>query len=245
MRIPAPLLAVVTAAVVAMPAAAQDNLVTLGVFVTVPSVSVPQFEQQVREHYQWHARENDSQPWATYQALTGHGEYAFLAPGMTWASMDTPTLDMGSDIAHWAESGAQYVESEEVVLWTNIPGGNPPEDPGQFPVIQVYEFDINSGGQAAAFDAIDRATEALSETGIHFQWSALISQDGPPSVFLALWFQNFAELGTPGPGADQMMADAFGAGQGARILAQFSEATTAQSSQIWMFRPDLSYAPAM
>jgi hypothetical protein len=238
-------LAAVTAIVMAMPATAQDNLITLGAFVTVRAEHVPDFEQQVREHNGWHASQSDPQPWATYQALTGHGEYALLAPGMTWASLDATALDMGADIAHWAESAARYTETEEFVLWTNLPGGNPPEDPGQFPVIQVYEFTINSGGQAAAFNAIEGASEALSQTGIHFQWSAVVSQDGPPSAFLALWFGSFAELGTPGPGADQIMADAFGAGEGARILAQFSEATTALASQIWTFRPDLSYTPAM
>lgn len=245
MRLPAFFLAVLAAAVVAMPAAAQDNLITLGVFVTVRTENLPRFEQQMREHNDWHASQSDPQPWATYQALTGHGEYAVLAPNMTWASMDAPALDMGTDVAHWAESGARYVDTEEVVLWTNLPGGNPPDDAGQYPVIQVYEFEINAGGQAATMNTIEKATEALAATGIHFQWSAVISQDGPPSTFLALWFQNFAELGTPGPGADQIMADAFGAGQGARILAEFSRATTARSSQIWMFRPDLSYMPAM
>lgn len=245
MRLPTSLLAAATAVVVAIPAAAQDNLVTLGAFVTVRAENVPEFEQQVREHNEWHASQNDPQAWVTYQALTGHGEYALLAPNMTWASMDAPALDMGTDVAHWAGSAGQYTETEEFVMWTNISGGNPPEDGGQFPIVQVYEFEINSGGQTAAFSAIQRANEALSKTGMHFEWSTIISQDGPPSAFLAIWFQSFAELGTPGPGADQIMADAFGAGEGARILAQFSQATTPTSSQIWMFRPDLSYMPAM
>ncbi|MEJ2204491.1 MAG: hypothetical protein P8170_10300, partial [Gemmatimonadota bacterium] len=196
MRITAPLLAAVTAVVVAMPAAAQDDLITLGAFVTVRSANVPQFEEQVREHTQWHARQNDPQSWVTYQALTGHGEYAVLAPGMTWASMDAPALDMGTDIAHWAESAAQYVETEDFVMWAAIPGGNQPEDTGQFPIIQVFEFEINSGGQAAVMNAIERVNEALADTDIHFQWSGVVSRDGPPSVFLALWFRSFAELGT-------------------------------------------------
>ena len=116
MRLPASILAAVTAIVMAMPATAQDNLITLGAFVTVRAEHVPDFEQQVREHNGWHASQSDPQPWATYQALTGHGEYALLAPGMTWASLDAPALDMGADIAHWAESAARYTETEEFVL---------------------------------------------------------------------------------------------------------------------------------
>ena len=245
MRLFAPVLAVLTAGSVALPVAAQDNLVTLGVFVTVRTENLPDFEQAAREHNAWHASQDDPQPWITYQALTGHGEYAVLAPNMTWASVDAPVVDMGTDVAHWAESGAAFVETEETVLWTSIPGGNPPTDPTQYPVVQVYEFEINSGGQPAAMNTIERANEALAETGIQFEWSAVISQDGPPSVFLALWFQNFDALGTPSPGPEQIMADTFGPGQGARILADFSEATTARSSQIWILRPDLSYTPAM
>ena len=244
MRPTCPLVAL-AALTFAVPVAAQDNLVTLGYFITVRTEHLSDFEEAARKHNDWHADQNDPQAWVAYQAFTGHGEFAFLAPDMSWASLDAPAVDMASDVAQWADSGAEFVETEDVVLWTTIPGGNPPEDATQYPVVQVYEFEINPGGQAAATNTIQRANEALQRTNIHFEWSALVSQDGPPSVFLALWFQSFAELGTPGPGPDRIMADAFGPAQGARILASFNEATTARSSQIWVLRPDLSYFPGM
>lgn len=238
-------LAALAVVALAAPVVAQDNPVTLGYFLTVRTENLSDFEEAARQHNAWHASQNDPQTWVGYQAMTGHGEFAFVAPNMSWASMDAPAVDMATDVAQWAESGAEFVETEDVVMWTNVPGGNPPEDPTQYPVVQVYEFEINAGGQAAAMNVMQRANEALSKTSAHFQWSALVSQDGPPSVFLALWFQNFAELGTPGPSPDGIMADAFGPAQGARILRDFSEATTARSSQIWILRPDLSYFPGM
>ncbi|MFQ5537952.1 MAG: hypothetical protein ACE5GJ_10945 [Gemmatimonadota bacterium] len=240
-----PLLAALTACALSMPVGAQENLVTLGAFVTVRTENVPDFESAVREHTTWHASQSDPQAWVAYQAVTGSGEYVILAPDMTWASLDGPIVDMGTDLAHWAKTGAHLVDTEEIVLWSQLPNGNPPEDATQYPVVQVLEFDINSGGNAAAMHAIEQASEALSRTGLQFEWSTVVSADASPSVFLALWFENFEALGTPGPGADRIMADAFGPGQGARVLADFSEATTAKSSQIWVMRPDLSYVPSM
>ena len=245
MRLYNPFVIALATGIIAAPTTAQENSVTLGVFVTVRAENVPDFEQGLREHNEWHGSQNDPQPWMTYQALTGHGEYAVLAPNMAWASLDAPAVDMGADVAHWSESGAEYTATEEIVLWSSIPGGNPPADPTQYPIVQVFEFEIESGGQPAVMDVIQGANEALTRTGAHFEWSIVVSADGPPVVFVALWAESFAQLGTPGPGPEQIMADAFGPGQGARLLSEFSEATTARSSQIWILRPDLSHVPGM
>lgn len=232
-----------TATFAAAPLNAQENLVTLGAFVTVRAENVPEFEEAAQEHAQWHADQNDPQPWPAYQALTGRGEYAFLAPDMSWASLDAPALSMADDVAHWSESAAPYTETEEFVMWTNLPGGSPPADATQFPVVQVFEFEIRPGGQAAAMDAIERISEALAEVDFHWQWSTVISADGPPTVFIALWADSFASLGAPGPGPAQILTDAFGPERSAMIMRGFAEVTMSRSSQIWVMRPDMSHVP--
>ena len=244
MRLLPSLGAALAALLVAAPVSAQNNLVTLAAFVTVRAENVPEFEEATAEHAQWHASQNDPQAWPAYQALTGHGEYVFIAPNMTWASLDNPALDMAEDIAHYSESGAEWAETEDFVMWTEIPGGNPPTDPTQYPIVQVFEFDINSGGQAAVMHAIARFNSALADTDVLWSWSNVISRDGPPSVFIAIWAESFEALGTPGPGPDVIMADQFGPSTGNLIMTEFSNATTARSSQIWVLRPDLSYQPA-
>ncbi|MDX1493235.1 MAG: hypothetical protein R3253_04105, partial [Longimicrobiales bacterium] len=146
----------VALAVTFHPLSAQDEALTLGVFVTVRAENVPDFEAAAAEHAAWHASQNDSQAWPAYQALTGHGEYAILAPGMAWSDLDNPAVDMAQDIATWARQGAVYTETEEISLWTNLPGGNPPDDPMAVPIAQVFEFEVHPGGQPAVMDAIER-----------------------------------------------------------------------------------------
>lgn len=228
---------------IAPPLQAQDANLTLGVFVTVRAEHIPDFEDGVREHAQWHADQNDTQAWPAYQALTGHGEYAILAPDMSYSTLDAPSLDMGSDIAAWASQGAEYTETEETVLWMEVPGGNPPADPTAFPVAQVFEFEVQATGQAAVMEGIERFSEAMQDTPFHWQWSSIISADGPPAVFVAVWFDSFNSMSQMGDGPAQLMSDAYGPEKAAMIMNAFSEAVTFRSTQIWMLRPDLSYFP--
>lgn len=235
--------AVLTAAVLVLPLQAQDNNLTLGVFVTVRAENVPDFEDALREHASWHADQNDTQAWPAYQALTGHGEYAILAPNMSFATLDAPTVDMGTDVAAWASQGGAYAETEETVLWATVPGGNPPADPTSFPVAQVFEFEVQPNGQPAVMEGIERFSEAMADSPFHWQWSSIISADGPPAVFIALWFESFSGMTQMGDGPAQVMSDTFGPEKAAMIMNTFGEAVTVTASQIWMLRPDLSYVP--
>ena len=232
------------AAALVMPLQAQDdNNLTLGVFVTVRAENVPEFEEAARDHAAWHADQNDPQAWPAYQALTGHGEYVILAPDMSFTSMDALSVGMGADVAAWASQGAAYTETEEMVLWASMPGGNPPPDPNAFPVAQVFEFEIQSNGQPAVMEGIERFSEAMAEAPFHWQWSTIVSADGPPSVFIALWFDSFSGMAAMGEGPAQVMADTYGPEKAAMIMNAFGDAVTMTSSQIWILRPDLSYFP--
>lgn len=243
MRYPVLAVVAVTAAALVQPLQAQDPNLTLGVFVTVRAEHAIDFEEAAREHARWHADQNDSQAWPAYQALTGRGEYAFIAPNMSYANLDAPTVDMAADIEAWAGQGAAYTETEEMVLWATVPGGNPPADPTAFPVAQVFEFEIQPNGQAAVMEGIERFSEAMAEAPFHWQWSSIVSADGPPSVFIALWFDSFAGMSQMGDGPAQVMSDTFGPEKAAMIMNAFGDAVTMTSSQIWMLRPDLSYFP--
>ena len=236
-----------TALAISAPIAAQDNLITFGVFVNIPTVNTPDFEDAAREHAQWHADQNDTQAWPAYQALTGRAvEYVFLAPGMQWSGFDNPSVDIMADQAHWAQSGARYAESEEVIIWADVPNsGNPPADPTAFPIVQVFEFEVNPGGEPSVLRAIERFKTAIDASGseLRYGWSRVVSADGPPSYFIAIWAPDFATLGTPGPTPIEVLSSAFGPAEAGDVVATFERGTTSTASQIWTLRPDLSYFP--
>jgi len=238
----------IVALALASPAEAQEGPITFGVFVTVESSNVSDFEEAAIEHAEWHADQNDTWAWPVYQAMTGgQVEYVVLTPGHEWADFDNPTVDMAEDQAQWAGSGSEFTSSEVAMFWQALPGvSNPPDDATAYPLIQVTEFQVKSGGAAAVQHGMAKFKEAVDMAGgggPPFGWSTVVSADAPPTVFVAVSMPNFAALGAGGPTPEQVLISAFGEVEGRQIGEDFAAATIATSSQIWILRPDLSYFP--
>ena len=239
-------LALAASVAVGAPAEAQD-LITVGHFTTVAVADVPAFEEAAREHAQWHGSQNDPTPWPTYQAMTGHGEYAFLMSNVPWSALDNPAISPADDVEHWSSSGGEYTQTLETTIWTSIPGGNPPADPTAFPVVQVFEFEVAYGGMQAVMEGVTKYSEAVRQVSpdVHFGWSRVVSADGPESVFIAVWHPNFESLDGPPTPPQEVMAQVHGAAETMRISGGFSAVATLRSNQIWVYRPDLSHMPGM
>lgn len=240
-------LALAAVCVAAAPAAGQDNLITMGHFTTVAVENIPAFEEAAREHAQWHASQNDPTPWPAYQALTGHGEYAFLMSNVPWSTLDNPPISPADDVEHWAESGGEYTETLETTIWTEIPGGNPPADPTAFPVVQVFEFEVAYGGITAVMEGLTMYSDALRQLSpdVHFGWSRVVSADSPEAVFIAVWHPDFASLDAAPTAPQDVMAQVHGAPRTMMVSQAFSEVVTLRSNQIWVYRPDMSHMPGM
>ena len=133
------------------------------------------------------------------------------------------------------------------MFWVDAPAvSNPPADPTAFPIVQVIEFEIKSGGEEAVSHGMEKFKEAVDMAGgggPPFTWARVVSSSGPPSVFVALWAESFAAFGAEGPTPLQILVGAFGEVEGRQISDDFSAATTNTSSKIYVFRPDLSYVP--
>ena len=232
----------------ALPAGAQDGNIAQAVFLTVETTDVPDFEEAAIEHVEWHADQGDTWTWPAYQAVTGgQVEYVYVTVGHEWADFDNPSVDAAADQAHWARSVARYTATEEGFFWELLPEfSNSPPDPGAFPLVQVIEFEVNSGGDEAAlygFQKFKEATDMAPGAGPPYQVTSVVSGDGPPGYFVALWAPNFAAFGAEGPTPPEILILAFGEVEGRQIADDFAAATTITSSRIWTLRPDLSYFP--
>jgi len=246
MRVPSFLITMSACLTLAAPATAQDNLVTVAYFSTVNPQNASDFEDAAREHVEWHADQSDSQAWALYQAVTGtQARYVYIG-GMPWSGLDNPSVDATADAADWVDGAGRYVDREEIRMWTQIAdSGNPPADATAYPVVQVIEFAIAPGGDAAVEQGIRAYKEAIDASGADatYSWSRYISSEGPPSVFLAIFARNFAELGTPAPTPMEIVSSHVGPDQASLIGDAFNSAAMMTSSTIWTLRPDLSYLP--
>lgn len=249
MRRSLPFLAGIAALGLAVPAAAQNGDLTLAVFITVETSEMQDFEEALIEHSEWHGDQNGTWAWPVYQALTGgQVEYVVLTAGHEWADFDTPDVDILADQAHWAGSGARHTVSEDVIFWLDNPElSNGPADPSAFPILQVFEFEMKPGGERAVQHGMEKFKEAVDMAGgggAPFTWSTVVSADGPAGFFVAAWAPNFAAFGAGGPTPEEILIGAFGEVEGRQIADDFAAAATQTSSQIWMYRPDLSYIPS-
>ena len=230
--------------VVATPAGAQDGNISMGAFVTIDAKDTEDFEEAAREHAQWHASQGDTWAWPAYASLGGGVEYAFVTSGHDWSDFDNPPVDMAADQLAWASGPAEYATSEEIAIWESLPEfGEPSAEPSA--LVQVIEFEVNPGGDAAVLHAMGKFKEAvdMGGGGGNFGWSRVVSNDGPPTYFVAVFADSFAELGAPGPNPEEIMTAAFGATEARMMGDAFDAAATVVSSRIWILRPDLSYMP--
>ena len=233
----------------AAPAIAQE--LAISVFTTVATENVPRFEDAARAHSEWHGQQNDTQAWPVYQAFTGRSaEYVFVAPNMTWASMDNPSLDMADDQAHWTQTAAQHVESEDIQLWTQMTAASnplPDEMGADYPVVRVVEFEILPGGDGAFLNAIRMFKDAMDAQApdLYFAWNRVVSADQPPGAFIAVWAPSFEELGAPSPSPLTRMGEQFGVEAAGAASEAFNRSVRTTADRVWLFRPDLSYMPGM
>lgn len=235
-----PMLTLAMTVLAVAPLSAQGNI-TLGVTVKVESENIPDFEEAAKKHAAWHAQQNDPWAWPAYMAMSGETEYIFLTPGHSWSDFDNPPVDMAADMGHWVREGARYSVSETAELWQDlVEFSNMPATPTA--LAQVFSFAIKPGGEDAVMHGIRKFKEATGDQG-SFLWNRSLTGQGPPTISVVIMANSFAELGNPGPGPEQILANAFGQAEAEMISEGFTNAVTPLGSRIWVFRPDLSYLP--
>lgn len=230
------------------PVEAQDGPVTIGHFVSVHTVDVTAFEEAARQHMEWHASQNDTWEWPVYQAMTGKGvEYVAVSPNHRWADFDNPAVDMDADVANWIETAGEYEVEAETMIWTELTEFSiPPADPPP-PIVRVIEWRIRPGGERAIMHGIEKYKEAVDQLGVDdpFTWSRVVSQEGPPRIFIAIWSESFAEWDEEGPDPIEIMSEAHGEYEAREIFDAMADSWAEVNSRIWVHRPDLSYSPGM
>jgi hypothetical protein len=239
-------------AMVAVAPLAAQGTVGMAYFLTVSDENVPQLEEGLKEHLRFHEAQNDTWVWNMYQALGGGQEYAAVSAGHMWADLDNMPIDVAADAADWARTGAPHSESIEVVIWdTWIDVSIPPApDAPPAPIVQTVEFDFDGSndGQQAIRAAMKQFHDVVSAAGAPFQytWNEVVTRDGGPAMFAAIFLQNFGGLDADDPDAMQAMLEgALGRHEAREMMLTFEKHLTVTNVRFWVLRPDLSYTPGM
>ncbi len=245
-------LGLATAALLAMPALAQEqpaiNVGRVQVFVPKPGMT-KQFEEGRKRHSEWHRKQNDQWTWEVWQVTAGDatGAYLSLSFGHTWKDFDSWGAKFEqADLADSATNMDPYVAGGPSSVWrfmTNL--SRPPESKEPPKMAEVIHFIIKPGGASDFMYAIRKIHEAIGKTNWppRYEWFALVSGGEAPHFVLVLPKNSWAEMAEPEVSFDAMLEKAFGRQEAESLVRTLDKTIQREWSEMLTYRPDLSYRP--
>ena len=230
----------------ALPLDAQQGTLEFAYFVTVQDENVPDLEEGIREHVQWHRDQGDTWTASIWQAITGTQEYVWITQGHTWGDLDNPGVDPTEDGADWANTGARYTESLTTSIWEVLADVSILPPMGTQPAVaQVFEFSLNPGGEEALAHVLAKYHEAASAVapGNHFGWNAVLAGPEGTTHFVVVPGGSFADFGVATPEPPEVLTRHYGQTEARALFDMFNEAMTFRQARVWAYRADLSYTP--
>ncbi len=236
----------------AWPVNAQDEPGTIGRGFTV-QVKVghnAQFEEGVKQHMAWHGQQGDPWRWNTFVIQSGErlGQYFVGSGGHHWADFDALPVDEAADGADWVANIGDHIEWEGSDFSRFMPNASrPPADPEPMPLAEVLTYRIKQGHGPAFRHVLRRFTEAAEEIDWPNRYVWLQGLTGGPAgtYILILPLANWAAL-APRSGVKslrEVMDDVLGVTEADSLRETLNAAVDSIQSEVWQYRPDLSYIP--
>ncbi len=215
------------------------------VYVTRPK-NVKDYEAGRKRHMAFHAKQNDTWAWYTYEVVAGDnaGEYITATFGHKWADFDTwsqkleaaDTADADINLAPYSAGGSNafYRYRADMSL-------APPPDPPT-PYSSVSFFVVKNAGDF--INSVRKINEGLKKVNwpTKSAWWQLVL-GGEPVFVLVTERKNWADFAPPPKSLDEAMAEAYGQEQGAAILKEVRANIDKTWSEAIKYRADLSYVP--
>jgi hypothetical protein len=206
------------------------------------------FETALKNHVKVRSESGDPRNWQVYVPVTGTemSRYVIRACCFTWADQDTFTswtMNTPSVMGDWYANVDQYVESY-AHYFSQVDLDNSHWVSADQPVslIGVTDYQV-AAGKALKFAA---ARQEVSQIALNQGWAAdhhwawMEQIGGKPMVSLAIPFENYAAMATPGQDFMTFVAEKKGAEAAAALFRRFASGISGSQYTIWMHRPDLS-----
>ena len=237
---------------VAFSAAAQNQPATVDAleFQTPKNGMVKQYEDGRKQKVEWHKQQKDTQGLYVFQILTGErtGTYMVARFGQHWADFDKPSVPDADDLAQYQKLVGGSVESLVTSYWEDMPTWSNPSTGMNGKYVEVVTFHVRFGHADDFRSAIARAMEARRKMNSpsHYSWHRLVN-GGPGGTFAITYDRaNFASMeDDPAikPLRDDLRA-AFGEQEAMSVIERLNSSIESTYSELFQFRPDLSYLPA-
>jgi len=250
MRKAVTLLVAVSLQGLAIAAMAQEQPGTIGEVIRIrPKPGMEkQFEAAGKEHIAWHRQKNDPWAWFVWQVMSGPrtGEYVAATFGHKWADFDTAPVSREEDDADAGTRVRPYTESVETQYVVFLPKhSRPPQGSTPSKFATVATIRLKHGMEDAYRNAVSKIPKAMEKTNWpgRYVFYALANGGEHPTFFLVLPREKWADFAAPDKPFEKMMEEAYGREDAEAILKTIDKATAKVTSEMIVYRPDMSYVP--
>jgi len=231
-----------------MLAQSSPNMVA-AVNVTTPKPgTTAQWEAGRKEHSAFHASQKDAWPVFVWQILSGDrtGSYASVEPGHHWSDFDAHEAFDKLDEPEIAKSILPYSAGNTMGLYifrNDLSRTQPPATPAKMSTIISFSIIPGHGNDFA--DALKKINAGLQKSKYPDQpsrWYQLANGGDAPQYVLVIDRASWADLESPEKTMTAALKEAYG-DAGPQLLEQLDRACSKITTELWVYRPDLSYIP--
>lgn len=211
------------------------------------------FEGALRGHMEFRKAQGDPWDWQIYEVVVGEdvGSYFAASWSHTWEDFDAyDAFEGGAAMgAHFQATAGATLESMETTINDGAQGVKKlPEDPNQeFNLVNVTEFYLFPGKQAAFNQALMKFDEAIKGANMDFYYTSdvLVVGGSGPVYSIAGLGSSWADFADPDPTMEQVMIETYGEEEAMEIFTAFGESVHHWESFVVRYRPDLSNVSGM
>jgi hypothetical protein len=240
---------------IALPASAQMAPKSMGeiyVIKTKPSMSM-QWEAGAKKLIEWSHQQNRPATYYYWSIIPGPrtGQYVLGTFGHDWKDFDAindRNPDAGKIIQ---EDMDPYTESVRTSFWAyqediNGPPANAGQAPPAFSAVITFFFKPASdmGSIADMLKQVRAAMEKSHWPGNPGYWYQRVNGGYGTALAVSIGHPNWAGFQPPDPSLGKMLSEVYGQAGAEALFRKFYGATRAIRSEIWAYRPDLSYIAA-
>ncbi|MGH9758193.1 MAG: hypothetical protein ACRD4M_10680 [Candidatus Acidiferrales bacterium] len=248
-------LAATLVVLVPAPLAAQDKPGTITTVETqTPKTgTTAQYEAGRKQLAAWRKQANDPTPLFVFSMLTGDetGSYQVVTIGQHWADFDKPAVSMQDSIAEYEKVMAEANPRVVSRMYEYLPEVSSPADPNMTAPAKFSEivtFHVKYARRAQFRGAMTLIHSAAEKANwpVKFDWYVLYSGGPMPTYMLVEDHANWADFEDK-PGVKSLrdvLKDSFGQAEADAVMRNLDDSVETESSEIIVYRPDLSYLPA-
>jgi len=226
----------------------QDGDATLALtYAYSPKENAADLVNGYKRHLQWHTANDDRILWYAWFVIEGDrpGHFIDGAYDVTGAQFDSrpdPAGDAADAIANFLPfADMQY--RRVFRLRRDLGTSSFLEDRNPSPLMQVVYYQVNPGTQSQFEAAVATIAAAAQRKGLDFSIYEMLTGTSGPLYAMYVPLDGFRSLDNPATSLELVAQSAMPGEASSLAMADLVIAARSTRSELWQFRPDLSFMP--